>query len=159
MYKTSLLLFGTVLIFVVINTIIWQKELHIANAIEVKIGLQPLDPRSIMQGDYMRLRYDFLKLKTIGLPKKGLLKVALDHENIITKITLYANEALKEHEHLIQFTKKRYNRIHIAAESFMFEEGKGDYYSKATHATLLLTKRGTTLLKGLYVPSQKLQDQ
>ncbi|MDH5465237.1 MAG: GDYXXLXY domain-containing protein [Thiovulaceae bacterium] len=159
MNKTSLLVFGSVLIFVVINGIIWQKEHHIANAIEVKIGLQPLDPRSIMQGDYMRLRYDFLKLKTKGLPKSGLLKINLDHENFITKITPYNNEELKKNEYLIQFSKKRYNRVHIAAESFMFEEGKGDYYAKATHAKLLITKDGATLLKGLYVPPQILQSQ
>ncbi len=44
-------------ILAVMNTAIWQKEQILAEGETVYLKLAPVDPRSLMQGDYMRLRY------------------------------------------------------------------------------------------------------
>ena len=46
-----------VLILVLINWQIWSKERHLAEGEVVFLELAPVDPRSLMQGDYMALRF------------------------------------------------------------------------------------------------------
>ena len=41
----------------VANVGIWQKEQLIAHGQPVFVELAPVDPRSLMQGDYMRLEF------------------------------------------------------------------------------------------------------
>src|SRR5256885_8099210 len=41
----------------VVNTGIWQKQQLIASGQPVFIEIAPVDPRSLMQGDYMRLNF------------------------------------------------------------------------------------------------------
>ena len=41
----------------VANAGIWQKETLIANGRPIYIELAPVDPRSLMQGDYMALAF------------------------------------------------------------------------------------------------------
>ena len=113
MYKTKILFAGAFLVFAVVNTIIWQKETHISTSIEVKVKLQPVDPRSLMQGDYMRIRFSLNKLDLSKLPKKGFLKITLDDENFLKTNTLYKNEKLK----ILHFTYFSYRNSFIRSFS------------------------------------------
>ena len=56
LHKT--LLFGTLVIILgLVNWQIYQKEQHLAHGTKVYLELAPVDPRSLMQGDYMALRF------------------------------------------------------------------------------------------------------
>jgi uncharacterized membrane-anchored protein len=44
-------------VLVVANLGIWQKEDLVANGQPVFVALAPVDPRSLLQGDYMRLNF------------------------------------------------------------------------------------------------------
>ena len=46
-----------ILILCIINVLVYQKEQHLSNGEVVLLELAPVDPRSLMQGDYMRLRF------------------------------------------------------------------------------------------------------
>ena len=46
-----------VAVLAVVNVAIWQKEVLIAEGRPVFVELAPADPRSLMQGDYMRLNF------------------------------------------------------------------------------------------------------
>ena len=50
-------LLTTLAVLVVVNSAIWQKERHIAQGEVVYLELAPVDPRSLMQGDYMALNF------------------------------------------------------------------------------------------------------
>ena len=57
--KTNIvvLLTGMTIIFLV-NFAIWQKQTHLDKGEEIFLELAPVDPRSLMQGDYMALRFE-----------------------------------------------------------------------------------------------------
>ena len=44
-------------ILLLVNRAIWDKEQQLRDGRVVLLALAPVDPRSLMQGDYMRLRY------------------------------------------------------------------------------------------------------
>src|SRR5690606_10833586 len=52
------LLAGLLLILAVVNVGIWQRERILATGRTVVLALAPVDPRSLMQGDYMALRFE-----------------------------------------------------------------------------------------------------
>jgi uncharacterized membrane-anchored protein len=145
---------GALVIMVTINTIIIDKELTIPQSSIIKIELRPVDPRSLMQGDYMRLRYNIPSIIIKAHPK-GQLKLTLDANHFVTQYSLYEGEPLKENQRLLNFKSKKYGRVHIGSESFLFQEGKAKHYAKATHAIFYLTPSGGTILKDLYVPPKK----
>ena len=55
--KKTIFIASTLLVFAAFNYGIFQKEEIKANGETVLLELAPVDPRSLMQGDYMRLRY------------------------------------------------------------------------------------------------------
>ena len=57
MITRGLLLFGAVLVFGGVNWQIANKERLRANGQTVYLELAPIDPRSLMQGDYMALNF------------------------------------------------------------------------------------------------------
>jgi len=52
-----LVIAGLILVLGVANYDIWQKQQIVENGQQVLLKLRPVDPRSLMQGDFMRLRY------------------------------------------------------------------------------------------------------
>jgi len=55
--STWLVIAGLVLVLGVVNYDIWQKQQVVENGQQILLKLRPVDPRSLMQGDFMRLRY------------------------------------------------------------------------------------------------------
>jgi uncharacterized membrane-anchored protein len=60
--STWLVITGLVLVLGVANYDIWQKQQVVDNGQQVLLKLRPVDPRSLMQGDFMRLRYPDIAL-------------------------------------------------------------------------------------------------
>ena len=52
-----IIVLATVFVLVVVNGSIWQKERHLAEGEIVYLELAPVDPRSLIQGDYMALNF------------------------------------------------------------------------------------------------------
>jgi len=154
MKLSSLFLIGSFLTLLILNVLIIDKEYDIAHSVEIKIPLKPVDPRSLLQGDYMRLAYKFPK-KLAEKRAQGQLKITLDVDGFVTHYALYHNEKLEKSQYLLNFVRKKNRAIHIGSESFLFQEGKGKYYAKATHAIFYLTPSGKTILKDLYVPIKR----
>ena len=59
-----------VLILAGVNWSIYQKEQHLATGAVVYLKLRPVDPRSLMQGDYMRLGFELADKISAALFKK-----------------------------------------------------------------------------------------
>ncbi|AGT31747.1 hypothetical protein M493_07310 [Geobacillus genomosp. 3] len=53
----------------------WQKERLLQHGHVVKLELEPVDPRSVLQGDYIRLRYDISTVRS--LDGSGRVQVVL----------------------------------------------------------------------------------
>lgn len=69
------------LTLVVANGAIWQKEALISHGRPVFIALAPVDPRSLMQGDYMALNFELPALENIQTMRRA---------NVIAKTTIAA---------------------------------------------------------------------
>lgn len=137
----------TLLALLLINHAIIDKELTIENGERIYLPLAPADPRSLMQGDYMRLRYALNR--EIGTKQpNGLAVITLDERQVASFSGLYQGQTLKPEQRLIQYKTKR-SQVQIGSQEFFFQEGHGKTFDQAAFGELVLTADGKTLLVGL----------
>ena len=53
----ALAVLGLIVVLGATNYVIWQRQQVVDNGYPVLLDLRPVDPRSLIQGDYMVLRY------------------------------------------------------------------------------------------------------
>ncbi len=144
--KKYVLLGVTLLILGIINFQIIMKEKNIKSGKTVLLRLAPVDPRSLMQGDYMVLRYAIAG--DVGkLDDRGCLVVSLDMNNVASYRRIYKGGKLKTGEFLLKYRNR--NQLRIGAEAFFFQEGHGKIYSNAAYGELKVDASGNSLLIGL----------
>ena len=158
MYKKVVAL-SLLVVFALVNWSIYKKEQHIKNGAVVYLKLAPVDPRSLMQGDYMALRFDMANKIYDKLPKTenyqgwqrnadakdGSVVVSLDKKRIGTFSHLYNGESVKEQE-LIMHYRVRGGRVKFATNAFFFEEGSADKYANAKYGEFRVNDIGELLL-------------
>ncbi|MEC7120292.1 MAG: GDYXXLXY domain-containing protein [Pseudomonadota bacterium] len=148
---------GLLLVFGLVNISIWQKEQLWSNGQTLLLPLAPVDPRSLMQGDYMILRYalaDQLAAHTgdarhrLVLPTRGQLLVTVDQEQVVQAAQLDQGQSLKTDQYRLQY---RYHNgeIWLGAESFFFQEGHAQHYEQARFGELRVDPKGHSILVGL----------
>jgi len=151
--KTRTILFITVsvIIFAVFNTLIIQKERILADGQTILLELAPRDPRSLMQGDYMVLRYKLAdgpaEAALKGQSQKGKMVLKLDINNVAHFATLFKGDALKPGEIVLNY--KHRHGLWFGAESFFFQEGHAKYYIRARYGELKVAPNGESVLIGL----------
>ena len=134
------------------NWSVYQKEQTLKDGQLVLLQLAPVDPRSLMQGDYMRLNYkeassDLLDEQT-GTRGYAILRT---DSNQVGEIVRLQNtlEPINDNELVIKY-KIINRRLFVGAESFFFEEGQDTLYQKAVYGGLKVDDKGQSLLVGLY---------
>ncbi|CAA6822811.1 MAG: Unknown protein [uncultured Aureispira sp.] len=151
-YKKGIFILNLLLFFAVFNWMIAEKESTIKNGTLVLLDLYPLDPRSLMQGDYMRLEYEMTRDWNRGegfvsrgycIVKKGANDIA-SYERLQT-----SNTGLAEDEVAIKYYGSS-GLVKIGAESFLFEEGQANTYERAKYGGLRVETNGSAVLVGLY---------
>jgi len=145
----KVLFWGTlVVILTVANVLIAQKENTLAHGGTMLLRLAPVDPRSLMQGDYMVLRYTLARdIPERVLDRKGRIVVKLDKNNVASFVRVHKNEALQPGEHLL-FYRNRHG-LRLGAESFLFQEGDANLYAMAKYGELKVDSSGAAILAGL----------
>ena len=144
------------LVLVVMNVLIIQKERLLAAPQGILLELAPVDPRSLIQGDYLALAYAITReVPEQGLPNDGQLVVAADANNVARYVRLYVpSTALAPGELLLRY-RVRNGRMHIGSEAFFFQEGTADAYAKARYADLRVDSAGESLIVGLRGPERE----
>ncbi len=134
------------------NYSIQRKEKILNNGTLVLLKLAPVDPRSLMQGDYMRLSYDISQNVFLdSIPRRGYVVLNIDSNQIAHKIRYQQyREPLNPNEYLIEYSSPDNWALNIGAESYFFEEGTGERYKTAQYGGLKIDKNGNSLLVGLY---------
>ncbi len=145
--KKIILMLAALFIFSVFNLSIYQKEKIKASTDIVYLKLAPIDPRSLMQGDYMEFRYA-LSDNHHCPQKNGYAVIRLDSKNIGTFARCYAGEALQSREKLLHYTQQ-YGNIRIVPDSFMFQEGLAPLYQHAQYGVFKFAGTKDYLLVGL----------
>ena len=135
-----------------------KKEQVLTHGQKIYISLVPQDPRSLMQGDYMALRFELpLDLLESGgddhterLLQPTLLVVAkLDAQGIATLQRRYrSGEALAANEVVIPLKYMKGDWV-VVTNAYFFPEGQGRVFSNARYGEFRALGKGKVLLAGL----------
>lgn len=150
-YKWIIVLINLLMVLTLFNLLLTKKETLLSEGTLILLELAPVDPRSLIQGDYMNLNYAIARSGNRDeLPKRGYMVVRLNDKGIAQKIRLQPNtEPKNEGEYLINYTYADWS-MNIGAESFFFQEGDAAKYEKATYGAVKIDDKGHSLLVGLY---------
>jgi uncharacterized membrane-anchored protein len=139
---------GLVLILAAANFAVWQHEGTLARGQVMYLRLAPVDPRSIMQGDYMALRFELDTKLGANAPRHGQAVVRLDARGVAEFVRVHQGEALAANERLLEF-RGRGRRSRIVTDAYFFEEGQGGRYATARFGELRVRPDGVALLVAL----------
>lgn len=142
----------TIVILVLFNISIFDREQTIANGETLLLELAPADPRSLMQGDYMQLRYAVENAAHEGRPqdlgRRGYLVLRGDGDNVARFVRFHDGESPAPDERLMRF-HRRYDSVRIVPDAFFFQERHGEFYEDAQYGAFRFDDRGRYLLVGL----------
>ena len=150
MQKKIMLLWGWFIILFFNYNIYKKEQIKKSNDI-VFLELEPVDPRSLMQGDYMRLNYEIANDSNIQVDVSkftGKIVIMPDENKIAKFVRMYQGEKLKTQEKLLSYFIT-YRGMTVFPNSFMFQEGHGKFYEKAKYAIFKFTSNNQYLLTGL----------
>jgi len=161
--RVKLAIFGLLLSLGLVNWSIMLKERHLAEGDIVYLQLAPVDPRSLMQGDYMALRfqmanqiYDALsktkkssRLQEEVAGEDGFVVVHLDERKVATFKKIGAEQDLAKGDMLLRF-RVRNGVVKFATNAYFFQEGHGQYYQNAKFGQFRVDHKGELLLTALF---------
>lgn len=150
-YKIIIISLNLLLVLAFFHYSVSKKETILHKGTLVLLELAPVDPRSLIQGDYMALRYAIARETDASeIPKRGYCVVRLDSGLIAKKIRLQKHKTPRApNEYLIEYTANTWD-INIGAESYFFQEGQAAKYEKAKYGGIKIDDQGNSLLVGLY---------
>ncbi|MGN5145245.1 GDYXXLXY domain-containing protein [Aeromonas veronii] len=137
-----------------INATVWRYEHAMSSGEVVLLRLAPVDPRSLMQGDYMRLNYEIARELTSrdarATQDKGsdTLVIRLDAHQVASLVADGKPDRLASDERLLQVHQSE-RQWQIGPDAYFFEEGTGEQYEAARYGEFRLQADGKTLLVGL----------
>lgn len=137
-----------------INATVWRYEHAMSSGEVVLLRLAPVDPRSLMQGDYMRLNYEIAReltsRDTRANQDKGsdTLVIRLDAHQVASLVADGKPDRLASDERLLQVRQSE-RQWQIGPDAYFFEEGTGEQYEAARYGEFRLQADGKTLLVGL----------
>jgi uncharacterized membrane-anchored protein len=145
----------TVLATVVVAQIaIRDKETLIAHGRPIYVPLAPVDPRSLMQGDYMRLNFalpDAAARTDTGLLRgqRPFVVARVDTRGVATLLRLHApGEALGANELRIELSPKN-GQWTLVTDAWFFREGEAERWQRARFGEFRVGADGRALLVGL----------
>ena len=158
-----LIVLGAFLILGVVNFSIWQNEQLIKNGETVLLELAPVDPRSLMQGDYMALRFAMAdairgKLHNKNESLTGQAIVQLDAQRRASLVGLDTQQPLEDNQLRLQF-RLRNGQIKFATNAFFFEEGTANLYESAQYGLFRVSTEGQLMLTHLLDAQLQTLDQ
>ena len=149
----NFLLFASYFIYNVLD-----KEEVLKQGEKVLLKLAPVDPRSLIQGDYMRLNYAMNReIRNLEDSLGSYLVLRIDTLNRGEFIRVQKGLTPRsENEVVLKFKRNVNNQIKIGAESYLFQEGKAELLEHAEYGCLRIDKDGNSVLVGLYSEDVKL---
>jgi uncharacterized membrane-anchored protein len=142
----------TVCVFAVLNVAIYQKEQIRRDGETVFLELAPVDPRSLMQGDYMQLQFaierEMPRERGRSEPKRGEVVVAVDQNSVARFVRLHQGETLQPGEKLMQYSSNGWSSS-IRPNSFFFQEGQREVYERAKYGQFKFAGDSDYILIGL----------
>jgi uncharacterized membrane-anchored protein len=156
-YFSLILTLATILFFA---GLVAKNEWHLHHSKSIFIQLKPVDPRSILQGDYMALAYELnlQSLKALSGSESEALdqaifnhatvpaKVILDSQNRVVRTILDINNSFAGQSLILKNPENRLQALYPASRSFLFAEGLAECYQKAKYAEFKVNEKGEASL-------------
>ena len=143
---------STLVLLVAVNLGIASRERLVEHGRIVLLELAPVDPRSLMQGDYMALRFRAADGAGVGADAlqfaDGRLVLAVDARGVGEFRRLDTGAPLAADEAVLRY-RIRNGQAKLATNAFFFEEGTGDAYAKARYGEFRVADNGDAILTGL----------
>ncbi len=144
---------GALLVLAVANVGIWQKESLIAHGQPVFVALAPVDPRSLMQGDFMALRFAVpSEAANTRHDQEGgrrpMVVARRDARGIATLQRLDHGEPLATDEIRIELSPKNQSWV-LVTDAWFFKEGEAERWARAKYGEFRVGSDGRALLVGL----------
>jgi uncharacterized membrane-anchored protein len=152
--RKAVVLISALLILAGVNASIYGKEQLLTNGKVVLLELAPVDPRSLMQGDYMALRFKVAneafgtRIGGRQMPSDGRTVLLLDERNVATFKRLDNGTPLSVNEVVIRY-RIRGDQPKFATNAFFFQEGHAKEYATARFGEFRVADNGECILTGL----------
>lgn len=137
------------------NWTVWQREQLLAGGKVAILELAPVDPRSLMQGDYMALRFQladsaFGRGRMMNSAKgteaaDGRLVARADEKGVARFVRRHGGEPLADGEFLLRY-RVRNGEPKFATNAFFFQEGHAKFYERARFGEFRVAPSGDMLL-------------
>lgn len=123
-----------------------DREALRAHGDTLLVELAPADPRSLLQGDYLRLR--FKHTDDLEYRSEGVLVVDVDADHVVTAAKVDDGSALAAGQHRLRFHRVQ-GTVVFGAPTYFIPEGTGHTLEAARYAEFRVDADGTPLLVGL----------
>jgi uncharacterized membrane-anchored protein len=135
-----------------VNGGIWQKERLIAQGRPVFVELAPVDPRSLMQGDYMRLGFrlpDGVSKLDPSLVTRPQVVLRRGADGVSQAVRIRApGQALSADEVSVQLAPVAGQWV-LVTDAWYFREGEAERWAAARYGEFRVMPDGQALLVGL----------
>lgn len=147
MIRKILITVTGIAILAVLNVSIWQNEDLLKNGEIVYLELVPVDPRSLIQGDFMRLNYRIDNIE--GSNDADTVILTLNEKRIATSATAdYLGDPGPDELRML-WHRDNHDRLQARPDTFLFQEGSARDYARAKYAQFNIGDGGRALLTGL----------
>ena len=140
------------------NFSIYSRERLLVDGRIALLELAPVDPRSLMQGDYMALRFRASDDAFGRRPKEGLddgrIVLQVDERGVAKFKRFDDGTPLAADELRIRY-RVRADEVKFATNAFFFQEGHAKIYERARYGEFRVAADGECLLTGMR--SEKLE--
>ena len=139
-------------ILVLANHSIYSRERLIAEGRIALLELAPVDPRSLMQGDYMALSFRAATDAFGAGPREGLadgrIVLQVDERGVAKFKRMDDGTSLAADEVRIRY-RVRADQVKFATNAYFFQEGHAQYYERARYGEFRVAPNGDCLLTGM----------
>lgn len=136
------------LVLLAVNLQIRSSEDLLAHGRSFYLQLAPVDPRSLMQGDYMVLNFELanqLQQQLSPHDQSGQAVIRLDSRGVGQTIRVLQSDWQPEQEVLLNFRRSGW-RVYMGSDAYFFEEGQGERFERARFGHFRADGKGRALL-------------
>jgi uncharacterized membrane-anchored protein len=155
----------SVAVFAVLNGLTYQKEMIFRSGNTMLLELAPVDPRSLMQGDYMELSFatehsvsvkDIQKSAHAAGKNPEFVRIDVDTDGVGHTVLWDAPYSSASGGSMrLRYDIDLYGALRLHPRSFMFQEGLAEQFATAKYGMFRYNEAGDALLVGL-ADAQKL---
>lgn len=151
--RKMIAIFAGLSVLGLVNYSIYNREQLLTEGHVVLLELAPVDPRSLMQGDYMALRFkvadDAFGRDSAKKPQDdGQIVLTLNSQGVSSFAHFDDGAPLANNQIRMRY-RVRNHQTKFASNAFFFQEGSGDQYSKAGYGEFRVAKNGDAILTRL----------